>query len=370
MNGWLILIIIVGCFILGYIISMIVWYILNARKEALQPVMQIPHLNEEVKVEQEKLVLFTLSRSDVLDHILEMQNDRMRFPIKPVVKEKTDEKSADFLMCGNSCFCMMFDRNDIVFNLILNMSDEMAKASEKRYIIHKVSSLNGDNWYNLTINRAFENKKEVYNILDNCYDYVSDDPQDIKDEVEKVKIELAILQQKLSDNYEVIEKTTAEVERNYKLELEKFKQENYTKFLITRKEIAEDTKALNNVNITVIERDKNPQMPMSLKYKDKTYAMLYGTDIGVIMIVRISEAYANVLSFKHPEICRAKFPKGANWYYIPVDGAFANKDAVYSVLYRAIEFVEEKYTKKIEEKKLSDEKKVNKKKDNESQKTK
>ena len=67
--------------------------------------------------------------------------------------------------------------------------------------------------------------------------------------------------------------------------------------------------------------------------------MVYGTDTGVTMIVRIDGDYADALIVKHPEIHRPKFPKGANWYYIPIDGAFDSKEAVYEILNAAREFV-------------------------------
>jgi len=112
------------------------------------------------------------------------------------------------------------------------------------------------------------------------------------------------------------------------------------KFSITRREIADDTLKLNDPNITVKERPDEPQLPMSLNYKGFTYAMLHGTEAGVVMIVKIADAYAAQLALRHPEICRARFPRGPNWYYLPIDYTFRDKESVYEILGAARAFVD------------------------------
>jgi len=132
---------------------------------------------------------------------------------------------------------------------------------------------------------------------------------------------------------------SAAAEREYSAALAKLKPGYSANFFVTRKEIAEDTRNIGDPDITVVERPKQPQLPASLKYRGKTYAMLHGTDDGLLMIVKIPDEYAELLGRTHPNICRANFPHGANWYYIPIDGAFWNKDSVYSVLTSARRFV-------------------------------
>jgi len=112
------------------------------------------------------------------------------------------------------------------------------------------------------------------------------------------------------------------------------------KFLITRKEIADHIRSIENPDITVVERHEQPQLPMSLKFKGKTFAMLYGTDEGVLITARIPCEYTEKLVRTYPEICLARFPNGPNWYYIPVDSTFSDKESVYSVLTNALVFVE------------------------------
>jgi predicted DNA-binding protein (MmcQ/YjbR family) len=111
--------------------------------------------------------------------------------------------------------------------------------------------------------------------------------------------------------------------------------------VVTRKEIAEATRAMDNPDIKVVERLHQPQLPMSLRVKDKTYAMLHGTDGGVMMTVKISDEYANMLGAKYHGVSKASFPCGLNWYYIPVDNTFS-RDSVFEILYAAAEFTSQK----------------------------
>jgi len=324
-----------------------------------QPVTQpIVRSDEESEKEPDKLLFFTLSRNDVMDHVLEMQRNS-RFPIKPKVNEKTNEKMPDFLMCNDWCFGMMFSRNNIVFNFILHMNDEIAAHYGKRYDLRKVSSMAGEYWYSLAIDRSFESKREVYIILDECCEFTLSDgvskrkKESAEEKAEKTSIQ-AELEKKMTEKISILEKDAADAERKYRAELKKFKSEHYIKLLITRQEIATEMRRLENPDIEVIERPQQPQLPWSLKFKGKTYAMLHGTEAGVLMIVRIANEYADLLIYKHPELCRAKFPKGANWYQLPIDGAFANKDAVYRVLNAARGFVERKVVEAEVEAKMKD----------------
>lgn len=112
--------------------------------------------------------------------------------------------------------------------------------------------------------------------------------------------------------------------------------------MITRKEIAANTRAMNDNNISVLEHPENPQLPMSLKWKTKTYAMIYGIEDGLLLIVRISVDYANEIDRAHINIQRAKFPKGANWFDITVDDKFCDRVKVNEILTNARMFVQTK----------------------------
>jgi len=106
-------------------------------------------------------------------------------------------------------------------------------------------------------------------------------------------------------------------------------------FFITRREIAENTRELNDPDISVKEYPLKPQLPTILKCKGRTYAMLYGTDKGVHMTVRIPDYYANDLGYKYRGVRQADFPHAPNWYCIPVEGAFKDKEEVYRILFEA-----------------------------------
>jgi len=110
-------------------------------------------------------------------------------------------------------------------------------------------------------------------------------------------------------------------------------------FFITRREIAEDTRGLGNPDLTIKEYPYQPQLPTILKCKDRTYAMLYATDRGVLIIARLTDAYAEELICKYPGVRRASFPRGANWYCVPVEKAFTDKEEVYRILFEARAFL-------------------------------
>jgi len=92
-------------------------------------------------------------------------------------------------------------------------------------------------------------------------------------------------------------------------------------------------------DVTIIERDKSPQLPMTLKTKGKVFAMLYGMESGVFMVVVLDDKYAASIKQTYPEICPSNFPREANCYQLPVDGAFKEKRSVYSILNVSREFV-------------------------------
>ena len=295
-------------------------------------------------------LFFTLSRYDVFDHLNEMQLNESEFPIRIDVNEKINEKMPDFFLVNGWCFAMMFDRSDIVFNFILRMDKDEAYRLSKLYSIQSASSVSGEHWYSLIIDRCFSSKREVYKIIDDCYKFTMNQSlgkskislinRPVKEEIDlEAKKEQELLLKKMNDNLAIIEKAAQDAENKYKEELNKYKEEHYTSFTITRKEIAQEALNQENPNIQVIERPKSPHLPMSLKYKDKTYAMLHGTDTGVIMIILLPNDYADKIAVRYPELCRAKFPKGNNWYYLPIDGAFKDKETVFNILSIAKEFV-------------------------------
>lgn len=116
--------------------------------------------------------------------------------------------------------------------------------------------------------------------------------------------------------------------------------------VITRHEIAEYTKSQGKKELNVIEHENDPQIPMSLKWKSRTYAMIYTADDGLSIIVALEDEYAIELSKIHTGMHHPKFPNGPHWYSIPVNNkAFKSKGDVYKLLDHACEFVANKDTR-------------------------
>jgi len=336
MNHWFVLL---GIGIAaGLIVTLLVILILLQifRRRAIPEITAADFTAEADVVE-----LFSLSRCDVMDHVEAMQNNPDRFIKKPDIQERDADDKPDYLLCTERCFAIVFERNDVVHNLAVRLSKETAELLAERHQLERASYLSDDDWFNLTIDCSFRNKREVYAIINAAYDYVFTKYGMLNEDA--AKAELRHIEQEFSGSAAAeLDKVASAAELNYLMALEKFKADYYSDFKITRKEIVEDTRAIDNPDIAILEHAE-PQMPVSLKRKGKTYAILYGTDRGVMMVIKLMDSYADKLAAKHPQIRRAKFPAGANWYYVPVDGAFENKESVYTVLNAAYGFVLVKY---------------------------
>ena len=107
---------------------------------------------------------------------------------------------------------------------------------------------------------------------------------------------------------------------------------------ITRNEIAEYIRNLENQDLAVVEKIDNPQFPYSLKWKIKTFALLYAVDNGVLMVVRVPVDYVEILKRKY-NVKPSTFPKGRNWFAITVDNRFETKQEVFDILNNAAEYI-------------------------------
>ena len=115
--------------------------------------------------------------------------------------------------------------------------------------------------------------------------------------------------------------------------------------IITRQEIVDEAYESGGAEISTVVHPEQLHQPVSLKWHNKTYAMLYGTDCGIVMIIKLSNDYAAHLKTVHPAICRAHFPTAENWYYVHVDKEFHSKECVYKVIHSARDFVASKNNK-------------------------
>jgi len=114
-----------------------------------------------------------------------------------------------------------------------------------------------------------------------------------------------------------------------------------TQFTVTRQNIVDWTRSMGDIDITVREKIDDPQMPHSLRWKNKTFALAYGTDAGVLLIARIPDDYVAVLSKSH-RIDRSKFPKGPYWWTIPINQTWTSKEMVMELLKKSVRYVSEK----------------------------
>ncbi|MCL2798526.1 MAG: hypothetical protein FWD58_10865 [Firmicutes bacterium] len=279
--------------------------------------------------------LFSLSRRDVMDYIEFMRLNPESTAMLPAIKERSAGNAPDYLQCGERFFGLMFARNERVHTFALKLDQKTAKEV---YSLERAGYLSGDDWYHVDAGRGFASKLAVYKILAASCKYVSEKFAGASNAAD-AWVEQGAIEREYAANAGEAEKKLAEAERKHDAALEKFKNAVYSDFSVTRKEIADDILKLNHPYINVSERFDQPQLPMSLKLKKSTYAMLYGMDGGVLMVVKLAEDYADLLSKKHPEICRVSFPHGANWYSLPVDGAFGDRKQVLAVLGAAAEFV-------------------------------
>ena len=111
-------------------------------------------------------------------------------------------------------------------------------------------------------------------------------------------------------------------------------------FSMTRKEIVDYVQSLDPENISA-KIPEGPQHLYSLKWKRATFAMLHGTDKGVLMVVLLDEKTQNELSKKH-NVQKSKFPRGEHWFTIPIDTTFTDNEQVFKIIQTAIEFVKVK----------------------------
>jgi len=107
----------------------------------------------------------------------------------------------------------------------------------------------------------------------------------------------------------------------------------------SRLEIINDVTKLPDENISVKVRKDAPQLPATLKYKNKGYAMLYAADEGMLVIAKLPKDFANTVAYSHPATNRAVFPKGAHWFSVPIDSTFKDKAEIHEILNTAREFV-------------------------------
>jgi len=129
---------------------------------------------------------------------------------------------------------------------------------------------------------------------------------------------------------------------------------------ITRQEIVEEFRRIKDTSLEIVDRFDNPRLPSSLKHKGKTFASMFGTDMGIILVAKLPQDVADVLAKNHRDFGPSSFPKGKNWYALPIGSSFKNKADVIDVLLASYEFIKNPPAKVKSPKKPKTKKKVKK----------
>lgn len=115
---------------------------------------------------------FTITRQDILDYMDEMEYDPRRYPLKGSYKLKNKIYFPDSLLCKNKGIGFLYEKKDGI-KLIIRVEDQYADALSAVYDTCYISKFpKGKNWFAIVIDNSFRSKQEVFQILDNSYDYV------------------------------------------------------------------------------------------------------------------------------------------------------------------------------------------------------
>ncbi|MCL2570145.1 MAG: hypothetical protein FWE16_02975 [Firmicutes bacterium] len=106
---------------------------------------------------------------------------------------------------------------------------------------------------------------------------------------------------------------------------------------VTRMDILADMRQVNDPTLEILDRFDCPRQPSSLKYKSKTFAFLYGTDLGIILIALLPEETSARLAKECPEFGKSTFPKGKDWYQLPIAESFT-KEFINEILIASFNF--------------------------------
>jgi len=327
--------------------------------------LQIQEANKETleyiqsgKKNEVPALRFTLSREDVFDYMEDKEGILINEgkSVFPSVIVRTKKHYCDSLHCGKWCFGLMWERKGVI-KFTLRLDENVVKDIKSKHPVMNLALFPaGENWYDLVIDQSFNNKQEVYDILDMAFNFVFEKYYKevngvYKTDEKAARYDLMVISNGLEEAVKLEDPAYDEAIIEYEKALLKYRQKKVIPFIMTR------TRMLRYVQRTftlegeeVVSRSKQC-LPASLKSKGKVYALVYEkmylnnfpdnkTNSYVSMTVRISDVYAKWLALRHPEVCRAAFPKNRNWYVVPVDGSFSNARMVYRVLKNAKKFVE------------------------------
>jgi len=303
---------------------------------------------------------FTLSREDVLDYIEDMAKalqEQEENPVLPAALLRKKKHFCDSLRCGEWCFALMYERFNVI-KLTLRLDAETAGKIAAEHTAFRIALFpKGEFWYDLIVDSSFVSKREVYDIIDAAYAFVlgryyRKENDVYKTDIAAARADASEIESVVAENADTPDPAFDTAVEEYAEALKTFRQKHKLPFRMTRKRLLDYAKrSLCDEGGEVIVRPKRC-LPASLNSNGKTYALVYdklcsgqtapdeSVKSYVSLTVRISDVYAAWLALRHPEVCRARFPKNRNWYVVPVDGSFRSAQMVYRVLKRAKKFVE------------------------------
>lgn len=170
-----------------------------------------------------------LKRENVFEYIGKMYGKQLNYYVQPAVKMKANHELPDYLMCGERCFGIIFERDGRVFHLILRLSEESAKRFGERYRVSRAAFQSGMNWYSITIDQSYKSKDEIYKILEESYVFTQKTYYDKKNASKTLpaKAEQAVLEKEITAILSFQNKKFSDAEKAYR-EAAGFKDENLT----------------------------------------------------------------------------------------------------------------------------------------------
>lgn len=112
-----------------------------------------------------------LTREDIRFHLLAMYRNGERFVIKPRLNPSEKDNSVDYLLCGEHCYGLVIMHDGRVSCFLLRMSPETARPLLKGGRIAPAETGRDGNWFMLPAGELFFTKREMFRILDECYDF-------------------------------------------------------------------------------------------------------------------------------------------------------------------------------------------------------
>lgn len=288
---------------------------------------------------------FKLSREDVLDYLTKMDADREKFPVETLVSVRKKDYTPDGLYCGDWCFALLYEKKDVI-KLVLRLDAAFASdLAKENPSVYAAEFPHGGEWTNVIADSNFKSKKEIYRLLENAYKYVL--KKYYKKQAGQYRFDASAavddneaVESAITANEKTVDATFERAIKNNAAAKQRYLRDNKIDFTLTRAELVERVKSANTPDTEAILREDRPALPASLNVSGKTYAMVYEKKGEVSVTLRLSEESADKLSVHHIQMCRARFPRGANWYVMPIDGSFYGPDEVFEILDMSRAFVE------------------------------